>query len=498
MKNITLFAVFVLLTYWRAAGEVYPIYDLATLCVSADRIVSAKFLSQTGNTCLFLAEDLLKKERKQDTLILKNIAQLFIRTGPQAQVNFAQSEELILFLVPVSTGWHPILSGIRLLQGGTIHSPDRHSDIDDFFFAPIREDIDWNELKTRIRRVNKRIARVERLLGKKKPVARNRALFRWIARNESTFGAICGSNADCGWGGLPRTAFRRITEAGIPADTWRAGAVYRRSGLQSMSGGRRSSAPLYDYGIPSFRTEKDIQFLLTRITAENPIADRIQALVFLGKASSVLSDDELAEAENISVTVRLQRQKKLREQLLPLLWDDKAKAQAFQVITALTKPIGFSFEYELEPELLTYLANRYASEPPSAYRSSMAEFIVRHSSEQAWRELSGNDARIWVTINLLTIVRRQQELLLTISCDYGTEPLVSPLRIEFSGVTSGENLVLSPKQEMLSPLAPRRGRHRLQIDISTLPPGEYEVVVHGRAGEDGRLSWTSEVGFIEF
>lgn len=486
-------------------AEELPTFPITYLSSECQEIVLAKPLFVEGENHYFLSKNIFSEGAFQDTICLQNPEGLLETKSRFSDngINFKEAEELILFVDRTENGiTHPFLSGIRILKDNKIFQPFQLSNPGGMYLIPIGEKIDWQELIRRIQNVKYRIDKLFDLKAIANKELRNDSLFSWIERNRADFYLDdCRINEDCGWGFLDNEVFNWITASGISGDTWKAGQVFRETKTLYYFQKRNEpySGYLYDEG-RSFASFEGVNFLMEKITNdETPFLDKEQALVFLRSSLKFVFRGTENGRTDEATEQKIEFQTQLLDRLMPVLYEDNAhlKSFAFGNIHYLMNPRDANYKHRINLEKLPELIELYQSESPSKYRGSLAEFIVYHSSEEAWKAISGNDGKILLTTYHLYFDSTKNKLQFHINFQSGDAPILEIPKVRFDKVERDkivDSRILEPIPKSYFPLPFRNwsGAHTLNILVDTLPKGTWHIRAFGRAGEGENLYWESE------
>jgi len=487
-------------------AEEYPTFSIVELSFYADTVVEARFLKKVNEDYLFLIGK-FNQDKNYDTLTISRINELFDESVdnhsywfPRQYVTFETCDKLLIYLSRNSSNaLVPVFSGYRLLKDNFIYAPFQPENPGKFSFAKSAENISWDELLTRVQRVNTRIQNVKKIKNISDPHLRNHKLFNWIDQNKSSFGKNCVLDDDCGWGSIEWEVFEWITEVNIAQDTWNASQLFREVNSQSDVKWIRDERILRDVNDKSFTTYDDIDFLLNiSLDVNKTIDERYQALQYLCPASRKVYEDNYPKIpDSNTLAFQNRKQKSIRADLMPLLNDVNLKEPAFQVIKGLSNPIYGHLNHRIDLEVMPIIIRLYKREKPSKYRSELAEFIVRNVKKTEWKKLTNCEENIFVDLNQLYVDIKHSTLALGILYNYGKEPINEIPIIEIQDLASKKLVLQINSHEFKLPYEKSNGQRELSVDIKGLDKGKYKVYVKGKAGEESIYNWVSEYGEFE-
>ena len=179
-------------------AEEYPAFSIVKLSIYADTVVEARFLKKVNEDYLFLIGK-FNQDKNYDTLTISRINELFNESldnhskyFPRQYITFENCDKLLIYLSRNSSNaLVPVFSGYRILKDNFIYAPFQPENPGKFSFTKSWENISWDELLTRVHRVNTRNQNVKKIKNFSDPQIRNHKLFNWIEANKSSFRRNC-------------------------------------------------------------------------------------------------------------------------------------------------------------------------------------------------------------------------------------------------------------------------------------------------------------------
>ncbi|MCP3930896.1 MAG: hypothetical protein GY705_17555 [Bacteroidetes bacterium] len=485
MKKKYILIQIILILGVNVQAEIWPSFSIVELAIKSDRIVEAKYLTTVENKSKFLIQDIANKKAKVDTLILKDLDQYFYNlTGLE------NSESLILFLNK-NNKEELTWSGIRILIDNKIHFPVQNINPGKYTLGSSRDSINWNELKTNITEIQKRINHIKKLKKKKD----NEQLLIWIEEQDTTLTARGGLNDNKGWGSFGWDVFKWITEKNIASDTWKASILFRQIHLPHEIEWLGLTGLLSDYNGTSFKSYNEIDFLISvALSDSTSIIDKRQSLTFLTLASRKVYENNYPIPETKKLNKQRLKQKLIRDQILPLLENPNLKRFAFQVIRGLSNPMDGNLNHRIDLEVLSLIEKYYQNERPSEYKSDLAEFIVHNSEKEDWKKISQCDEKIFVDLYQVYVHTNQTELTFGINYNYGKQSIIELPIVIIEDSNSKLKVLKEITNNFKLPYHNWEGVRYITLDLKELMSGEYKVYVEGKAGEESQYAWKSEYG----
>ncbi len=493
MKNVKYFLfIFLLGSGTSFKAEIKFTHSIVDLAIYSDRIVEAKYIETNGNETKFLIKDILSQSSKYDTLILKNLDNIFYHLD-----HFKNAHSLVLFLAKDDkNGLHLVSSGVRLLMGSKIFSPFQSKNPGKYGFNIAQSDTIknkdiWPRYLLTLNNVNKRIQYLKNLKNIQDLKLRNKELFKWIDSNKGGMGKNCGFNDDCGWGYFEFEIFKWITEANIANDTWRASELYRKINSKAEIESRHEDQILVDGDRSSFKNYKEIDFLFSKITSnKSSIVEKKQALSYLTRAVYCM----LNYPSLIQEYEQKEIQKTIHSYILPLMGNPEMKAQEFNVIRYMSDPTDGYLDYKVDLEIIPLITEFYLKELPSQYKTELANFIVHNVNKAEWKKLTNCDEKMYYQIYGVYFDEKNNTLSFNIKHEFGKELIKEKPQVEI--INSISNKVVLIEEVSKFNIEPYREVIESKIKNLNLDKGDYKVHVFGKAGENSEYHWETE--FVSF
>lgn len=477
-----------------AHAEEWMSFSLVDLSFFADTVVEATYLDHTGGDYEFLIRD-LQGANNQDTLVVNGIDGLF-EGSFLSKLGFKTAEKIILYLSYDEDGrLVPTWSGFRLFQDYKVHSPIQVMNPGSFAFASSQDSISWEELKHRVLSIQERIRKVKQLKQIQDLPKRNQALFSWLKRHKHTFGKACRLNEDCGWGFIEQYVFEWIAESNIAKDIWRASKWY--IAIHAQAEVDWYSDQILSYGSDAFSSYEDIEFLLAVATdSTQATLHRKQALFYLKTASKKVYENNIPIPDSTTLAFQKNKQQSIRELILPALENDQLKDFAFPVIAELSYPSNQRLKHRIDLQALPALRMHYKNEDPSWYKRKLAHFLVRHSSEAEWKQLTNSDANIFMDIQHVLFDTTSKVVSVRVYYDNGEEAVLEEPELNMVKAKSGSEVFRQKLPDFKLPFS-KKEFSTVQVQLEGLEKGQYQLYLSGKAGEHSRFFWQSEMELLE-
>ena len=463
-------------------AEIWPTLSIVELAIKSDRIVVATFLNTKESDSKFLINDINNSNRKLDTLVLQNLEHYFY------DLNYFEKSDSILMFLTNNQNDELTWSGLRLMKNDTIYSPVQNINPGKYAFGIPRDVNSWDELKNNVVEVDKRITYIKEI----KKERDNRKLFKWIKKNSEELAIssiVNGSNKNIGWGSYGWDVFKWITENNIGTDTWKASKLFRKIHFSEEKEWLGYTGLLSDYNGTSFKTYQEINFLISEsLNQKNSIVTRRQALTYLQLASRKVYENNYPIPEIEILNEQKERQKAIRDQILPLIDTESLKTLAFQVVRSMSNPMDGVLEHRIDLEALPMIIAYYTKEEAGEFKSEMANFIVHNSTMEQWNEISECDQKIFIDIYSFRVDTIKNNLSFWIRKRYGKEDFVDKPIVEIRDTKT--DLVVLSEIFTGSKLSKYFGDGQyIIIDNLDLSEGNYELQVRGKAGEHSQYIW---------
>lgn len=465
-------------------AEIWPTLSIVELAIRSDKIVEAKYLGTDESKSRFLIQDLQKQPAKIDTITLFNLDRYFYDLN-----GIQNADSIILYLTEenTSTSW----SGLRVLKDNMTYVPFQNMNPGKFVLGLSRDSLNWNELKRNIIESKKRIDYVKELEKTKD----NRELLKWIQEHGNEFILRGGINENMGWGSYGWDVFKWITENNEAKSTWKASKLFKEIHFPNEEDWLGFTGLLGDENGTSFKTYEEINFLIeTALDESIRLIDRRQALVYLKSASRKVYENNYPIPESQILNNQKEKQRLIRNQILPLLKNDGLKRFAFQVIRGMSNPMDGILEHRIDLEILPTIEKIYQNETPGDYKSELAEFIVYNSSKEKWKILSNCDEKIFVDLYQVYVDTNKNILRFGINYDYGKEQFHDKPKVVVVNRITKEIAMEIEYSNFNLPYNRWNGVRYLETSIEGLTSGLYKVYTTGKAGEKSEFNWVSEYG----
>lgn len=504
MKSWIIFPIYLLLHPFSVDGQL----SLTQMVYGAESILQGRYVNAVGDSLIFLSKDFHAEGEFNDTIILLQ-SDTFSPLGIDEEVRavtkdriitaLKKSKELLLFVHHKEGNVvHLLHSGIRISIDNEVRFINWPLAYKNANFISLPEQITWDEMLHRVVNIETRLKSVYVLNEIKSPVKRNKALFLWLEDHMDEFHTVCDFNADCGWGGFQDVVIRWIIDANILEDTWKAAAIY-----ELIYAGKTNtlSGYLATFMDPAaaFTSEEGLHFLLEKALNENqPIEDRRNALIFMGGALSFILQDTFQNDPYFKKQTQVVRQQEMLDKLMPLMYNAELAPYVFSKIFRLSHSEVPGEDSRVNLSKLPELMQIYKAQSPenTLYRERFADFLLANCTDKQWKDLTGNDAMIYIYIYYPYFNASNQQLRFNIAYKCPEGIIKDKPKLRFEKWVDGritETFIKDFYNEDGSSYKPILTYIQQIVDVGDLDPGEWTFHLFGVAGDHGQFKWQSEI-----
>ncbi len=478
-------------------AEELPLSTIVDLSIFSDRVLEAIFLKKEGSTYTFLTKDIHSVGQFTDTLKLENIKSFCSDAPTNSRSNtkgagFTNCEKLILYFSDFEG--ESILVGARLLKDEKIYTPFQIENPGGYSFAPFLTNLDWGVFKKRVIKVHQRITAIKNIRDLQDSEKRNEGLFNWIEQFKNTFYKTCEFDSDCGWGMFEWQVFEWITIRENSKDTWRASQLFRSVKSEETNG----MTLLREKKGSSFRSYKDIDFLMNIASdSKRTLGERTQALVFLSPAVDIVYDNNDPLVDSTNFAFQVTKQKNIRQSAFELMEHPDLRYHALQVVKNLTNPKSYGLRHRTDASHLPQVIQHYEELKDidfatAYYKSDLAYFIARNSSEKQWRDLNGSDANILMDVKQMHVDSTRKTISISVLYSYGKRVVNEIPTVVITSLVDGKEFSFREGFELRTPWTYGSRYIKMNYKSMGLEKGDYTCHLTGRAGEENELFWKSK------
>lgn len=487
-----------------AKGEMLPHQYLRALAVSSDLIVMVRPVpgdslperqaQDWSHQTAFDVEEVLKGDAKlAGTRLRVRDRSLFVLRSPWLKSESVEMKQAMLFLTRTPEGDWNLDYLYTLTADDVVVRPTQMMNPGPYILAE-KSNLSWSDAKEMVRSFLPQIEALKTLRAIPDPSARNQALFGWINDHKKEFyGQFLkpqdrNTEPKKGWGRYEYEVFEWILEAGIHTDSWRA--------LQTHADTCGDSITSWNNLNPTktFTNHSGRAFLLSKlIDTDQPLMGRRAAASLL---SSALNNGPLNSASPERNSVTPEDQTAILKAAIPLATHDDLilRREVIYLLLHATDPFNDTSRPQKNKLALPVIVKALGVEQDNEMLSDMPSRLNHLMDEAEWKELTGNDSRICVTISASCDAGM---LHLQVNSDHLPDGAELPVevvlqRLDKSGFAVE---VVTRKVAAYYPKTwPKdwQGVMALEpISLASLPSGTWKVHLKGISADARRLPWSS-------
>lgn len=401
-----------------ASGELWPGQYLRALTVSSDTVVivnpvTGSSLPESGSDhehqTSFHVEEVLKGDPKlaSTTLRVWDGSRFVRRSVFDARIRGpenggTQVEQAMLFLTKTNEGGWGLDHLYALTKDGDVVRPFQEINPGPYVLGE-KCGLAWSDAQQIVRSFLPELEALKALRAIPDPSERNQALLGWIQDHKDEFHGYFLSagttNAEprTGWGRLEHEVFLWILGAGIHEDSWLALQRHAETGSNPGSNPGASWAGLGGNG--TFTNHSGRAFLLAKLLdPAQPLVARRTAAILL---CSALNNGPLTATNPERNSVTPVDQAAILQECIPLASheDSHLRRSVIRLLVAATDPFNDASRPQKNKLALPIIAKALMREQDNSLSACLPSDLNRLVDEKEWKEITGNDSRMCVTVS---------------------------------------------------------------------------------------------------
>lgn len=493
-----------------ASGELWLGQYLRALTVSSDTVVIVSPVTGSSlperdsdheHQTSFHVEEVLKGEPKlaSTTLRVWDGSRFVRRSAFDARIRGPeyggiQVEQAMLFLTKTNEGgWH-LDYLYALTKDGDVVRPFQEINPGPYVLGE-KCGLTWRDAREIVRSFLPELEALKALRAIPEPLKRNQALFGWIQDHKDEFYGRFLALKDAareprtGWGRLEHEVFQWILEAGIHEDSWLALQRHAETGGNPAT----SWAGLGSHG--TFTNHSGRAFLLAKLldTAQPLVARRTAAI----QLCSALNNGPLTATNPERNSVTPADQAAILQACIPLVSHEDAplRRSIIGLLVEATDPFNDASRPQKNKLALPAVGKALMDEQDNGISAYIPPRLNHLLDEKEWKELTGNDSRICITVHASQDAGNLQLHVSSNHLPGGTELPVEILlelldqkgmvaeSVNRTGVAGHPEKWPEDRDSYTITLAP--------VPVHDLSSGTWRVRLKGVSADARRLPWTS-------
>lgn len=306
------------------------------------------------------------------------------------------------------------------------------------------------------------------------------------------------------WGSLKEKVFQWLWFSGDDVAAWEALLLKQQLHPDYI----KPTMPVDADGIRPFGTDHARDFFYKILTSDSSSITKQVLAIYQLKKSFWAGSINWKEGAGDKNSISHDEQEKYADLLYKLSYhaDPQIKEQAVLALAALVNPIEYSDVKPFQNERINgMLIDVYPTIPQGRIRREFNSQLVRVLSEQQWAQLTGNPARMLVSIYQFYYDEIRGQLKFSFRYESGKvlinkTPTVFATQVDDDGnalQTLAFPAIAHYPKKPWNKLDHHRGSISIYLPEGAIGVGKWRFYMEGTAGEGGFLKWKTEVWEME-
>lgn len=490
MKKVIISCVLVLSCVLNGSAEIFLTFKLSDLVRRSEQIVFARLIRADENINIWISKDVYSNGPYHDTITTSNIARFFY-TSSELKIrdydfpNFEDADEFVLLIehrkLPVT---QEVFSGYRMIKDDRVFMPVQLENPGKLVFAPAEDDLNKEELISRIKRIRERWLPIYQLKDIAPDSKRNKAILNWMHQNLDTLFMRNHKYHDVNdWGMLRYEILQWIYPSAIYEDIWHANLL----SVDEVSTEERKKLKQ-----DRFKNNEYREFLVSlSLDDKEPEWKRKRALYSLRDVLWLSIED--SNPDKAMPLLSVHEQDVMLKRMARLMEEEQIRYEAFIIVQYLSDP-GYIQPNRQNLSQLPVLIGTFQAEKEPWLKVELGEFVWKHVDEQTWREITGNDGKIYLHIQYVHLDTLANLIRFGLRGNlnnrvFDSKPSLILNRIESGDISKTISIPFEAFNKenysgyyIMSPF-------ELKVD---LPKGVWQILITGTAGYENDMQWQTD------